>query len=75
MPPKTIIVQAGPEEADAKGTGGEDHREETTAHGGTGGILVAEGTESDAGVAHAGRCFGQGEEEQMVEKRENAEDH
>lgn len=74
VPAQGIFVEAGPEVAEAEWDGGEDGGEDAAAHGGAGGVVVGEGAEADAGVAHAGGALGEGEEEGLVEQGEEEED-
>src|ERR1700760_1088365 len=73
VPAEAVLVEPGPEEADAKWAGGEDCGEDAAAHGGAGGVVVAEGAEADAGVTHPGCRFGEGEEEKLVDEGEDDE--
>ena len=68
MPAEAFVVEAGPEEADADGAGGQDGGEDAAAHLGAGGVFVGQGAEADTGVAHTEGGFGEGEEEEMVGK-------
>ena len=73
MPAEAVVVKPCPEEADAERTGGKGRGEDAAAHGGAGGVVVVEGAEADAGVAHAWGGFGEGEEEELVEQGERKE--
>src|SRR5207248_5649800 len=61
------------EEANAERAGGQDHGQDSAAHGGAGGIIVGESAESDAGETHPGSRFGQSEEQQLVQQGEYRE--
>lgn len=73
MPAQGVLIEQRPEKPEAEWEGGEQSGEDAVAHGGVGGILVGEGAEADAGVAHAGRGVGQSEKEHLVEQSEHDE--
>ena len=73
MPAEAVVVEQGPEEAEAEGADGDDLGEDAAAHGGAGGVFVGEGAETDAGVAHAGGLVGEGEEEGLVDEPEDGQ--
>src|SRR6266851_3298355 len=47
VPAEALVVEEGPEEADAQRTGGEECREDAAAHRGPGGGVVGEGEEEE----------------------------
>ncbi len=73
VPTQGVLVEQGPEEAEAEGAGGEEGCDDAAAHGGSGGVFVGEGAEANAGVAHAGGSVGEGEKEELVEESEGGE--
>lgn len=67
MPSEVVFVEDGPDEAEANGQNGEEQGEEASAALGAGGDVAFEGAEAEAGVLHAGRGSGEGEEEGLIE--------
>src|SRR5262249_27387062 len=54
VPGQAIVVEERPDEAEAAGCDRKNEREDAAAHGFAAGVVVGEGAEADAGVAHAG---------------------
>ena len=52
---------------------GENRGQDAAAHGGACGVFVVEGTETDAGIAHARGRIRKGEEQKLVEQGEHRE--
>ena len=73
VPAEAVVVEPGPEKADAERAGGEDGGEDAAAHGRAGRVVVGEGAERDAGVTHAGGRFSESEEQKLVEQGEHRE--
>jgi hypothetical protein len=74
MPAEAVCIEPSPQDADAEWAGAEEEGEDAAAHGGAGGVLVCEGAEADACVAHSGGCVREGKEEQLIEDCEQGED-
>jgi LPS-assembly protein len=70
VPAEAVVVHPDPGEAEAEGAGGHDGGKGAAAHGLARGIVVGEGAERDAGVAHAGGGVGEGEEEHLEDDGE-----
>ena len=73
MPAEAVLVEPGPEEADAEGTGGKDRGEDAAAHGSASRVVVGEGAQTDASVSHAGRRFREGEKQNLIQQHEHRE--
>src|SRR5271168_4611474 len=73
VPTEAVLVHPGPEEADTERAGGEDRGEDAAAHGRAGRVVIGEAAETDAGVAHAGGGFAEGEEEELIQQRKNSQ--
>lgn len=70
MPAQAVFVEERPDDAEAEGCGRENDRQDTAAHGIARRVVVGEGAEADAGVAHSGGRVGEGEEEVLVDQAE-----
>src|ERR1700733_311967 len=70
VPAEAVFIEPRPEKANTERARSEDRGEDAAAHCGACGVVVVEGAERGAGVAHAGSRLRQGEEQKLVEQGE-----